>query len=1477
VPSDQTSPLLRQASHRLALSLLTALLLIGSIGWWFYAASERQATENETQAVFGFYENKLKEWENQWEREALRAKSRLEFARFLEDPQTRWASLYSYLTVQGDQQAFQNVLVSDTEDRVLFRFGPDGEKLPAVMPHKATAWWHFDAVHNKLFRVYHQDIWLGAQGMGHLILLKQLDNALLFQNTYAQTDLFLLWRGKAIASSLGNNSAATLLGLEDGSYRLDNTFYYQRDMKWAGTEMDAPHLLVRHKTAGLFHLWQLVLAGLVAALALFGILWGTLGLWLLRISRRIGALGKVSQAFDADYRQSDDVLQQFAIASSGGNDEIDQVADSLEHMTTAILQRDQERRAKEEALAESEARIREITESLADGVFVVDPGGKITFVNPQAATLLGYNPEELLGRDSHATLHHTKPDGSPLHVAQCAVHKAVMQGEPFRTPEDFFIRKDGIYLNVSVAATPVLRHGEITGSVVTFQDIGERLAAEQALRENEERFRLLFNSGGDAIFVHDIGKELGHFVEVNDIACQRLGYTRAELLGMTPMDIDDSALPPTDTGKIARELQEHWHALFERVHVAKDGRRIPVEISAHLFTLNGKSTVLSVARDISERKRAEAEYRTLVQTTPDGFWLASSQNGQLIDVNAAYCTMAGHTREELLAMRVPDLEAQQDEAQIARNIQTLLRGEPLRFESRHRRKDGSLFDVEISAQHLDARGGVIVAFIRDITLRKQAEQALLAAKTAAEQANRAKSEFLANMSHEIRTPMNAIIGLSDLALGMELPPKLRDYCTKIHTSSKALLSIINDILDYSKVEAGRLELDNVEFSLEEVLENVANLFIVRAEEKGLELLFQIGHDVPPTLIGDPLRLSQVMNNLVGNAVKFTEQGQIHIQVEQIAAPPGLATLRFAVRDSGIGITPEQVARLFQAFTQADGSITRKYGGTGLGLTISKRLMEKMGGDIAVNSELGQGSTFTFTLSFPVPQHAKLTRSPTDLRGMHVLVVDDLDISRNILTELLTLWGFRVSEAASGKEALTLLEQSDKSAAQVELILLDWKMPEMDGVEVARRVHQLAATHDIPRLPVIIMVTAYSKEQLLEEAQGVQLDAVLTKPVTASGLFDTIIRFQGGQVLEKAAAVQPDLRERLSAIRGAQILLVEDNEINQQVAREFLERSGMKVTLAENGVEALQILESQTFDAVLMDLQMPVMDGLEATRRIRSQERFRDLPVIAMTAAVMAQDREDCLAAGMNDHVAKPILPDELRETLLRHIPPQDRKKSMKRLPASAPEAGLPDELDGFALHGVLELLGGNRALLKKLLLQFAEQFAGAAAHSAELIREGKRQEAADYLHRIKGAAANLGATAVQQAAANLENQLKAELPPEGQAEFEQALTQTLSTIAAHAGQVDKTAQETQPKASPEECEKCDWQRAEALARQLRGLLAGNDFVPHELTNEFKEAAGCRFFRDKLAILQRQVDSFDYDSALATLVSLECSRGHHLKG
>jgi len=930
-----------------------------------------------------------------------------------------------------------------------------------------------------------------------------------------------------------------------------------------------------------------------------------------------------------------------------------------------------------------------------------------------------------------------------------------------------------------------------------------------------------------------------------------------------------------------RLVKQHEFPLAEARLMAEFGRDVgPGEllgatgVAALLLGMFTTVLFLILAAHANARRTAEMRYRTVAENTydwetwisPEGRWLYCSPSCQRLTGHDP----AAFLDDPELFLRIvhPDDHEMVRAHMETAHAPTMAAGE-LIFRIAH--PDGQILWIEhncvpvvdTQGRHLGRR-----ASNRDISERMLDE----ARAEAAEQANRAKSEFLANMSHEIRTPMNAIIGLSDLALGMELPPKLRDYFAKIHSSAKALLAILNDILDYSKVEAGRLEIESVEFSLEEVLENVVNLFIVRAEQKGLELLFQIGHDVPPELIGDPLRLSQVMNNLVGNAVKFTEQGQVHIQVETIAAPPGQATLRFAVRDSGIGMTAEQTERLFQAFTQADGSITRKFGGTGLGLTISKRLVELMGGEIHVDSSIGEGSTFTFTLSFQVPQQTRLSRSPTDLRGMRVLVVDDLEISRRILAELLTQWGFEVSEAANGKAALEFLAHNNDATGQIELLLLDWKMPGMDGIEVARHVHELARTHDIPRLPIIIMVTAYSKEQLLTAAQDIQLDAVLTKPVTASGLFDTIIRFQGGASTLPTEANLPDPRVQLAAIQGARILLVEDNAINQQVAREFLERSGLQVTVAENGVEALAILEHHDFDAVLMDLQMPVMDGLEASRRIRAQERFSDLPIIAMTAAVMAQDRAACQSAGMNDHVDKPILPDELRAALLKYIKPRPPTTLMVAVPTLSGRE-LPDELPGFDWHDVLETLGGNRGLLRKLLLQFARQFADADVHVGGWLRAGKHQEASAYLHQIKGAAANLGAVSLRHCSAALEEQIKTGQAPSGEAAFAQALDQALTAIAT----LDRRGEVCSPTATPEECANCQWRRGEELARELRRLITGNDIVPDELMSELKAVLGCQMNRQKLAQLQHQVDSFEYAEALALLDHLECSDAHHLKG
>jgi two-component system, sensor histidine kinase and response regulator len=583
----------------------------------------------------------------------------------------------------------------------------------------------------------------------------------------------------------------------------------------------------------------------------------------------------------------------------------------------------------------------------------------------------------------------------------------------------------------------------------------------------------------------------------------------------------------------------------------------------------------------------------------------------------------------------------------AEQVQLFEKGRHL-AEYRFRKKDGSYCWVS-DEQHLtrDTQGRPIevVGSWSDIDIRKAAEQAIQATQAELEKANEAKSAFLANMSHEIRTPMNAVLGLSHLALKTDPSPRQRDYLIKIRSSAQHLLGIINEILDFSKIEAGKLSVESVEFDLDKVLENVSNLISEKASDKGLELIFDIEPSVVSTrLRGDPLRLGQILINFCNNAVKFTEQGEVVIRAHVLEAIENSQVVKFSVSDTGIGMAEEQIERLFQAFEQADTSTTRKYGGTGLGLAISKRLAELMGGDVGVTSELGKGSTFWFTARLgkgALAPRPSLLRS--DLRGRRVLIVDDNSPARAVLSNMLTNMTFLADEAASGEEGIEMVRQAATRGEPYGIVFVDWQMPRLDGIETSKRI---LALPDLAIPPHIVMVTAYGREDVLKQAEENGLDNVLVKPVTSSTLFDTIVAvLHAQQEATSHAHITPSFE--IARTRGTRVLLVEDNEINQEVAIGLLEDAAIQVDLAENGEIAVRMVQENDYDAVLMDMQMPVMDGIAATRAIRSDSRFTSLPIIAMTANAMAADREKCLDAGMNDHIGKPIDPDQLFSVLVR--------------------------------------------------------------------------------------------------------------------------------------------------------------------------------------------------------------------------------------
>ncbi|HEU4418735.1 MAG TPA: response regulator, partial [Planctomycetota bacterium] len=690
-----------------------------------------------------------------------------------------------------------------------------------------------------------------------------------------------------------------------------------------------------------------------------------------------------------------------------------------------------------------------------------------------------------------------------------------------------------------------------------------------------------------------------------------LGESRPRVLVVVPVVTRDQTLALVEIASFS--------ALSEQQRALLDETAGMVALKLEVLQRNLRTRELLEQVRASEQRLRDTEkfFRSVLELAPDGLMVVD-ERGTIRLANAQSEQLFGYTRDELVdrpvEMLVPDeVRAHHRALREAFHRAPAPREMGANRELRGLRKDGSTFPIEIGLSPLPPREGQIAQVaisIRDITRRREQEDALKQAKAKAEEATEMKSMFLANMSHEIRTPMNAIIGLSHLALKTPLNTKQRDYVSKVHNAGTSLLAIINDILDFSKIEAGRLDLETTGFELDEVISSVTTLTAQKAHEKGLEFLAHTAPDVPEHLLGDPLRLGQILTNFVNNAVKFTERGEIRLEIAMVERTGQKVQLQLSVRDTGIGMTREQAAKLFQPFTQADMSTTRKHGGTGLGLTICRRLVELMGGRIWLDSEPGVGSTFHFTVWLGVGDAKGLGRIvPERLATLRMLVVDDNPTAREILQEPLSSIGSRVDAVASGMEAITAIKQHD-AVDPYDVVFMDWRMPGMDGLQASRHIK---SDETLRHPPAVVLVTAFGREEVREEAERLQLDGFLVKPVTKSMIVDTLVSLFGhGDDDAPATAEHKEVR-----LRGARILLVEDNEINQQIAVELLEGAGAAVVVAGNGRKAVELLSNGVqpppFDVVLMDLQMPEMDGFQATKRLRSDPRSSALPIIAMTA------------------------------------------------------------------------------------------------------------------------------------------------------------------------------------------------------------------------------------------------------------------------
>lgn len=1018
----------------------------------------------------------------------------------------------------------------------------------------------------------------------------------------------------------------------------------------------------------------------------------------------------------------------------------------------------------EQELRDSEEKFRQLAENIREVFWLRETGGaEFLYVSP------GY--EHIWGRPREA-LRADPMDWAEAIVPEDREQALLSFSKKLRGEEalsEYRIRTPGGELKwLRSRAFPVRdQAGQATRVVGVVEDVTEQRHAQEALQRSEQEVRERLTEIEQVYKYAPVGlclvdREL-RYLRVNQLLASFHGLRVEQYTGRSISD-----LLPEIAGQVftsTRPVFEQGEAVPDReYHLDSPDSPHGRDYLVNHFPFRSQTgevigAIISVA-DITRRKqvetalrRSEAEFRALFNCFNDAVFIVSFGDGRIVEASDSACRRLGYSREELIGMPVAQIDRNSEQAYVRGRVGELIeRGEVL-IETEHIRKDGAVIPVEINVRRFEFRGmpaGLAVA--RDIRERKEAEAAMIRAREAAEEATRAKSQFLANMSHEIRTPMNGVIGMTGLLLETDLQPEQRRSAEIIRASSDALMAVINDILDYSKIEARKLTLEKQDFDLHATLQRAIELLALTAHEKGLELICEVAPETPSALRGDPGRLHQVLVNLAGNAVKFTAQGEVAVQVRPEMIDRNFVTLRFTIADTGIGIRRDRIAGLFVPFVQGDGSTTRKFGGTGLGLSIARQLVELMGGQISVESREGEGSTFSFAVEFERQSRSMPNEQPSAiLAGLKILVAESHPRSRSLLLAMLRSWDCRCREAADAQAALPLLRSACQAGDPFQIALLDLRLPGMDCTAFVSKIASDPLLRGLALVGLAHLGDKADQAMLVRTALPVHI----TRPIWQASLREALTRAAGKQECPGPAPDEPSaIPQGANSLPRGRVLLAEDNAINREVALAMLRKLGCEVDGVNNGIEAIEALRRSDYEMVFMDCEMPEMDGYEATRRIRDPAtgaRNPDIPIVAITADALAGDRERCIAAGMNDYLPKPIAPADLTAVVSKWANSAAVRGS--RLPrARQHDPGNPAVFDEA---GLLNRLMRDRSLAAAVITGFL----GDVPHKLLSLRQridthdwpGLRLEA----HALKGAAATLSAEALRQASAALEQAARA--------------------------------------------------------------------------------------------------------------------------